>query len=87
LKRHGTGLSASKISKCFGEKAYLHALNSNTIERRDTTAYYKIGVKPALYKDNLSYLASVLKGENASAKRSVFPGKQFDRCEDTERRP
>lgn len=52
-----------KDMEVFGEKAYLHALNNNIIEERDSTVYYKVDVKPAPYKDNLSYLAAVLKGE------------------------
>ena len=52
-----------KDLEVFGEKSYLHALNSNTIEERDSTNYYKVDVKPAHYKDNLSYLAALLKGE------------------------
>lgn len=52
-----------KDLEVFGEKAYLHALNSNTVERRDSVTYYKVDVKPTRYKDNLSYLAAVLKGE------------------------
>jgi predicted dehydrogenase len=52
-----------KDMEVFGEKAYLHALNNNTIEERDSTVYYKVDVKPAVYKDNLTYLAAVLRGE------------------------
>jgi predicted dehydrogenase len=52
-----------KDMEVFGEKGYLHALNNNTLEKRDSSTYYKVEVKPAAYKDNLSYLAAVLKGE------------------------
>jgi len=52
-----------KDLEVFGEKAYLHALNSNTVERRDSVTYYKVDVKPARFKDNLTYLSAVLKGE------------------------
>ena len=52
-----------KDMEVFGEKGYLHALNNNTLEARDTGTYYKVDVKPALYKDNLTYLAAVLRGE------------------------
>jgi predicted dehydrogenase len=52
-----------KDFEVFGEKGYLHALNNNTLEQRDTGTYNRIEVKPAIYKDNLSYLAAALKGE------------------------
>jgi predicted dehydrogenase len=52
-----------KDMEVFGEKGYLHALNNNTLEKRDSTNYYKVDVKPYMYKDNLAYLAAVLKGE------------------------
>jgi predicted dehydrogenase len=52
-----------KDMEVFGEKGYLHAMNSNTLEQRDTGTYYRVAVKPALYKDNLTYLAAVLRGE------------------------
>lgn len=52
-----------KDMEIFGEKGYLHALNSNTLEARDTGTYYKLAVQPYIYKDNLSYLAAVLRSE------------------------
>lgn len=52
-----------KDMEVFGAKGYLHALNNNMLERRDTSLYYTVDVKPYIYKDNLSYLAAVLKGE------------------------
>lgn len=52
-----------KDMEVFGEKGYLHALNNNTLEQRDSTAYFKVDVKPYIYKDNLAYLAAALKGE------------------------
>ena len=52
-----------KDMEVFGQKGYLHALNGNTIEERDTSTYYRVPVKPAIYKDNLPYLAAVLGGE------------------------
>jgi len=52
-----------KDFEVFGERAYLHALNNNTLEKRDTASYYRVDVKPPVYKDNLSYLAAVLRGE------------------------
>lgn len=50
-----------KDFEVFGEKAYLHALNGNTLERRDTVTYHKIEPGPMVYKDNLAYLAAALK--------------------------
>lgn len=52
-----------KDLEVFGEKSYLHAMNSNTLERRDTVTYYKVPVKQAVYTDNLIYLADVLRGK------------------------
>ncbi|MCW3120270.1 MAG: oxidoreductase domain protein [Chitinophagaceae bacterium] len=52
-----------KDFEVFGEKAYLHALNGNTLQRRDTIAYYNVPVKTAAYTDNLVYLAAVLRGQ------------------------
>jgi hypothetical protein len=45
----------------FGERGYLHALNNNTLEKRDSDAYYKVEVKPPVYKDNLSLSRSSFK--------------------------
>jgi predicted dehydrogenase len=56
-----------KDMEVFGEKGYLHALNNNTLEERDSNNYYKVELKPVVYKDNLSYLAAVLRGEVNSA--------------------
>ena len=47
----------------FGEKSYLHALNGNKLQKRDTVTYYDVPVKTAAYKSNLVYLADVLKGK------------------------
>jgi len=57
-----------KDMEVFGVKAYLHALNGNVLEERntDTAVFYKIPVKPLVYKDNLTYLAAVLRGEYKS---------------------
>jgi predicted dehydrogenase len=52
-----------KDMEVFGEKSYLHALNGNTLEKRDTSSYYRVTVKPAVYTDNLPYLAAVLRGQ------------------------
>ena len=52
-----------KDMEVFGKTGYLHALNSNTIEQRDTGSYHRIPIQPTTYKDNLSYLAAVLRGQ------------------------
>ena len=52
-----------KDMEVFGQKGYLHALNGNTLEGRDTGTYHKIEVKPIVYKDDLTYLAAVLSGK------------------------
>jgi predicted dehydrogenase len=52
-----------KDMEVFGDKGYLHALNNNTLEQRDTGNYRKVALQPLVYKDNLSYLAAVLRGE------------------------
>jgi predicted dehydrogenase len=52
-----------KDFEVFGEKTYLHALNGNVLQRRDTVAYYNVPVKQAAYTDNLVYLAAVLRGQ------------------------
>lgn len=52
-----------KDMEVFGTTGYLHALNSNTVEQRDTGNYKKIPVKAPVYADNLSYLAAVLRGQ------------------------
>jgi hypothetical protein len=56
-----------KDMEVFGQKGYLHALNGNTLEQRDTNTYYKVAVKPLIYPDNLSYLSAALKGEVKSS--------------------
>jgi predicted dehydrogenase len=57
-----------KDLEVFGVKSYLHALNGNVLEERntDTAVFFKIPVKPLIYKDNLAYLAAVLRGEYKS---------------------
>lgn len=52
-----------KDMEVFGEKGYLHCLNGNTLQARDTGTYYNVSVQPYMYKDNLAYLAAVLRGE------------------------
>jgi predicted dehydrogenase len=52
-----------KDMEVFGTTGYLHALNSNTLEQRDTGTYHQVPVQPFTYKDNLSYLAAVLRGQ------------------------
>lgn len=52
-----------KDFEVFGDKSYLHALNGNTLERRDSVDYFKADVSPIEYKTNLLYLAAALKGQ------------------------
>ena len=51
-----------KDMEVFGEKGYLHALNSNTLNAKDTGVYYKVNVQPYMFKDNLQYFSAVLNG-------------------------
>jgi predicted dehydrogenase len=51
-----------KDMEVFGKTGYLHALNGNTLQRRDTATYYNVPVTPYVYKDNIPYLAAVLHG-------------------------
>lgn len=53
-----------KDMEVFGTSGYLHALNGSVLEqRKDTGTYFKVPVKPYMYKDNIPYLAQVLRGE------------------------
>lgn len=47
----------------FGEKAYLHALNGNELQQRDTAGYISLQVPPVRYKDNLAYLKDYFAGK------------------------
>jgi predicted dehydrogenase len=51
-----------KDLEVFGKSGYLHALNANTLQQRDTGSYQRIAVKPYVFKDNIQYLTAVLKG-------------------------
>jgi predicted dehydrogenase len=52
-----------KDLEVFGQRGYLHALNANRLEKRDTGSYYSIPLQPPPYRDNLSYLKAALKGQ------------------------
>jgi predicted dehydrogenase len=53
-----------KDMEVFGKSGYLHAMDGNTLqERLDTGTYRSIPVKPYMYKDNIPYLAAVLRGD------------------------
>lgn len=52
-----------KDMEVFGTTGYLHALNSNTIEQRDTGSYHPVQVQATPFTNNLSYLTAVLRGE------------------------
>jgi predicted dehydrogenase len=51
-----------KDLEVFGKTGYLHALNPNNMQARAKDSAYTVPVKPALYRDNLTYLQAVLKG-------------------------
>ncbi|HVS98820.1 MAG TPA: Gfo/Idh/MocA family oxidoreductase [Puia sp.] len=46
----------------FGTTGYLHALNDRVLLERTGATYDSIAVHPAAYRDNISYLADVLRG-------------------------
>lgn len=52
-----------KDMEVFGTLGYLHALNSNTLFKREKNSYDTVSLKPVIYRDNLSYLTKVLRGE------------------------
>ena len=52
-----------KDMEIFGQKGYLHAFNANELMERDSNSYYRLDLKPAVYRNNLLYLAAVLKGQ------------------------
>jgi predicted dehydrogenase len=47
----------------FGVTGYLHALNDKVLQERTKKDYENITVHPAVYRDNISYLADVLSGK------------------------
>ncbi len=47
----------------FGVTGYLHALNDKVLQERTRGGYDSIPVRPALYHDNITYLADVLSGK------------------------
>jgi predicted dehydrogenase len=52
-----------KDFEVFGTKGYLHALDGNTLQKRDKNNYENIGVKSASYSNNIQYLSDVLSGK------------------------
>ena len=52
-----------KDLEVFGTTGYLHALNGNSLLKREKNTYDSVAVKPAMYQDNLGYLAAVLSGK------------------------
>ena len=59
-----------KDLEVFGVSGYLHALNANQLLERTKIAYDSVAVHPAVYRDNLPYLADVLRGK-------IDPGKDL----------
>lgn len=51
-----------KDLEVFGTTGYLHALNANTLQKREKVTYDSVVVKPAAYQDNIPYLSAVLSG-------------------------
>ena len=47
----------------FGTTGYLHALNDKSLEERTKRTYDSVSVHPAVYRDNIPYLADVLSGK------------------------
>jgi predicted dehydrogenase len=52
-----------KDMEVFGTNGYLHALNSNTVQKRDKAGYDSVTVKRAVFVDNIPYLEAVLRGK------------------------
>ncbi len=52
-----------KDMEVFGKTGYLHALNGSVLQERTKNTYDSIPVKPYEYKDNIPYLAAVLRGQ------------------------
>jgi len=52
-----------KDMEVFGTTGYLHALNNNTLLKREKNTYDTVAVKRAIYQNNLPYLTKVLSGE------------------------
>jgi predicted dehydrogenase len=52
-----------KDLEVFGTKGYLHALNGNTLQKRDKDTYENVLLKPAAYTNNIQYLTDVLSGK------------------------
>jgi predicted dehydrogenase len=52
-----------KDLEVFGTKGYLHALNGNTLQKRDKDVYIDVPLKPAAYTNNIDYLSDVLSGK------------------------
>jgi predicted dehydrogenase len=52
-----------KDLEVFGVDGYLHALDPNILQQRMKKNYDSIAVHPAVYRDNLPYLADVLSGK------------------------
>jgi predicted dehydrogenase len=52
-----------KDMEVYGTTGYLHALNNNTLQKREKNTYDSVTVKPTTYKDNIPYLQAILRGE------------------------
>ncbi len=47
----------------FGTTGYLHAVNDKVLQERTHQSYDSVAVHPAVYQDNIQYLADVLSGK------------------------
>jgi predicted dehydrogenase len=52
-----------KDLEVFGTKGYLHALNGNTLQKREKDIYENVPLKTAAYTNNIEYLSDVLNGK------------------------
>jgi len=52
-----------KDLEVFGTKAYLHALNGNSLQQRNKDTYENVPLKQAAYTNNIQYLSEVLSGK------------------------
>jgi len=52
-----------KDFEVFGTKGYLHALNGNSLQRRDKDIYENIPLRTTEYTSNIQYLSDVLSGK------------------------
>lgn len=52
-----------KDLEVYGKNGYLHALNGNTLQERKKDTYNNVEIAAPAFRDNLTYLGAVLRGE------------------------